>query len=369
MRILHATKRYPNSTGGDGIVVSNLQRYQERSGHEVFVMTSNCPDIVDGPRVTKFGPPIVSADLDVINARRIVTLLGMLCYAFWFLRRVKPDIIHTHCPDFAFALSFAARLYRIPTINTCHGVSFNDSSFSAAKRHLEVFLLRSARHRLIITVDAAALPDFDAIGLGPVVYHPNAVEPDGFLPCRPAPEGRVRMLYVGRLAPVKGIPILLKAFREVLLRNPNVELQLAGPGRELDDYRGLATQLGVSHRVTFLGRRCPEELAELYASSDIFVLPSLYEGFALVILEAWASSLPVVVTRVGNVPEVCVDESDALVVPPGDPAALAAALERLVKDGELRDWLGRRGRDKIETTYNYAATSRLLERVYSEVTS
>jgi glycosyltransferase involved in cell wall biosynthesis len=365
MRILHATKRFPDSSGGDGAVVSNLRTYQTRAGHDVHVLTSNCPQILDAHQVRKFGLRIESAQIDQINLRRILTLAWLTVSAFWMLRRVKPDIIHSHTMDFGYALSFAARLYRIPSVHTAHGISFGNPQFPMAKQKLEVFLVKHAGHRQLMTVDAPSLAAFADVGLPDVLFLPNAVEPSAFRQHRAEPAGRFRMLFAGRLEPVKGIPVLLEAMAMLAERHPEVELQLAGVGSREQEYRAIAARLGLAGQVTFLGRTPRAEMADRFAESDLFVLPSLHEGFPIVLLEAWAAGLPAVLTNVGAVPDVCVDGQDALVVEPGDAAGLAKALERAVGDGDLRGRLGANGRAKVESTYNYGSTTQALEAIYA----
>lgn len=367
MRILHATKRYPDSSGGDGVVVHNLRARQRGEGHDVHVLTSNCPDIRDDHQVYKVGLPIESAAIDRIGLRRIVTLVWLAAHAFVLLRRVRPDVIHSHTMDFGFALSFAARLYRIPTVNTCHGICFNNPDFPRSKRLLEVFLLRRARHRRLITVDANSLEAFDEVGLEPVEYHPNAVPLEQFRTRRPRADGTFRMLFVGRLTAIKGVPVLLDALARIVERHPEVHLTLVGEGEGAREYAERVERSGLGEHVTFLGRRSGQEVAELYTRSDLFVLPSLHEGFPLVLLEAWASALPAVITRVGTASKVCSDGENVLLVEPGDVHGLQAAVERVLTDPLLHARLGRAGRVTVESRYTYAATTRLLDTVYAEV--
>jgi glycosyltransferase involved in cell wall biosynthesis len=367
MKILHVTKRYPNSSGGDGTVVSNLRRHQEAAGHTVHILTSNCPDITDGPGITKFGFRIDSNQIDTISIKRILTMMGMTAYAFWFLRRNRPDIIHSHTMDFGFALSWAARLYQIPMINTCHGICFNNSLFSPAKRWLEVSLLRHARYHSIITVDANSLTDFQTVGLSQAVYRPNGVEPAKFHRHRNQNTEPLQILFVGRLEAQKGLPVLLEALKDVDATDSNFRVVVAGDGPDRAASVDLATKLGLKDRISFLGRRSPEELTAIYASSDIFVLPSMYEGFPIVLLEAWASSLPAVISNVGGVPKICHNGEDAMVVSPGDSNALAHALRTIMSDPALREKLGRNGRKLVESKYNYQEIMKDLQTIYNEV--
>ena len=128
------------------------------------------------------------------------------------------------------------------------------------------------------------------------------------------------MVAVGNLYPVKDHATLLRA----LARLPAARVAIAGRGDQEEPLRRLAAELGLSDRVHLLGLR--DDVETVFAAADVFVQPSLSEGLPLAVLEAMANGLPVVATRVGGIPEAVVDGKTGLLVPPGDPAALAAAL-------------------------------------------
>ena len=99
MKILHLTKKYPDALGGDAVVVSNLEKEQTKIGHEVFILTSNCPEIKEKENVFKFGLKDISLNLDRITIRRVISLIILLFLGFKYLRRLKPDVIHAHSAD------------------------------------------------------------------------------------------------------------------------------------------------------------------------------------------------------------------------------------------------------------------------------
>lgn len=160
------------------------------------------------------------------------------------------------------------------------------------------------------------------------------VDPTSLRPDRHSP---ARLLYVGRLSPEKGIPVLLRAFAKLEGRN---ELRLAGSGFQLEELESLASELGIRDRVQFLGNvDWGGPLFELMRDSDILILPSHTEGLGLVLLEAMSQGLPVVASRVGGIPEIVHHEITGLLFPPGDADALSAALTRLIDDAPLRNRL------------------------------
>ena len=172
-------------------------------------------------------------------------------------------------------------------------------------------------------------------------------------------DGTIRLLFVGRLAAVKGLPVLLEAFGEL---PENFHLEVVGDGEDRAGAEAAAAALpgGAGGRVTFSGYRSQDGVAEAFARSDAFVLPSFAEGVPVVLMEALASGVPAVATAVAGVGELVEDGRSGRVVPPGDPAALGAALRELGADAELRASYGRRGRQKVEDEFSVLPQARRL---------
>jgi len=152
----------------------------------------------------------------------------------------------------------------------------------------------------------------------------------------------LRLLFLGWLEDHKGVFELLEACR-VLAGGHAFELTVAGRGNAEDDARSFVEREGLAERVAFAGWVRGAELEALLAGSDVLVLPSWSEGFPNAMIEAMAAGLAVVVSAVGNVPDVVTDGREALLVPPKDPVALAGALERVIDDADLRRGLAMRG--------------------------
>ncbi len=184
---------------------------------------------------------------------------------------------------------------------------------------------------------------------------------------RPASRGAgVEMLFVGRLERRKGVDVLLEAAPAVLQAAPDARLTLVGedvagdaPGREafLHRHRG-APWL---RRVRFEGALARAALLSRYAACDLVVVPSRYESFGLTALEAMIFAKPCVASDAGGLGEVVTDSDTGLLTPPGDPAALTAALLRLVRDPGLRQAMGAAARRRYEAQFTAAAMARSVE--------
>jgi glycosyltransferase involved in cell wall biosynthesis len=172
---------------------------------------------------------------------------------------------------------------------------------------------------------------------------------------------RPLILVVARLDPQKGHPDLLAAAAEV----PDVQFLLAGDGPDRLALERMAIELGVEDRVRFLGHRA--DVADLMAASDVFVLPSLYEGLPISVLEAMAAGLPVIATRVGGTDEAVVHGDSGLLVDPRAPSELAAAIRRVLDDRELRHRLVTGGKARVERHFTAEANVHRITTVYERL--
>jgi glycosyltransferase involved in cell wall biosynthesis len=161
------------------------------------------------------------------------------------------------------------------------------------------------------------------------------------------------ILFVGRLYHRKGLEILLRSIPPVIQEFAEVEFAISGTGfkKKEQSLRDLAKELEIEDYVTFLGYVPDEKLPELYSASDIFVLPAIYENFPFAILEAQATALPVVSTKVGGIPEFLADNENGFLVDPGDPAQLTQRILTLLQDPKLAEEMGRQGRKLIEEKF------------------
>jgi glycosyltransferase involved in cell wall biosynthesis len=179
----------------------------------------------------------------------------------------------------------------------------------------------------------------------------------------PQAASSVRLLTIGTVEPRKGLKYLIEALGQ--LRTLPWTLDVVGGLQEPYQTRltNLACSLHINERIRFHGRRNDEDVADLLAAADIYASPSLGEGFGLAVLEAMERGLPVVATEAGALSELIENERTGLLVPPRDPAALAAALRRTMVDPELRKRLGQSAREAVQGRFSWEETGRQVESV------
>lgn len=181
---------------------------------------------------------------------------------------------------------------------------------------------------------------------------------------RPAPHEGQALLFVGRLAAVKGVPVLLEAVAALKPRFPALRLTLIGDGPDRPALEAQAQALGLGETVLFMGYRSQSEVAEALAETDIFTLPSFAEGVPVVLMEALASHVPVVTTQIAGVPELVQDGASGRLVPPGDTRALEQAIAGLLRSDSLRRTMGAEGRARVEAAYDISREAARLSSLF-----
>jgi glycosyltransferase involved in cell wall biosynthesis len=170
---------------------------------------------------------------------------------------------------------------------------------------------------------------------------------------------------VGRLSPEKGQATLLRAMPALLGVSPDARVLLCGEGPEQDALRKLASELGISDRVEFLG--FVPDVRPVLAAANVFVMPSLTEGLGVAALEAMAMAKPVVASAVGGLPESIADGESGLLVPAGDPEALSAAVLALLRNPGRARMMGAAGRDRALEHYDRPVVVAQVMKLYQEV--
>ncbi len=177
------------------------------------------------------------------------------------------------------------------------------------------------------------------------------VQPETYVLKAPRAPGK-RVVFVGRLAAVKGVLVLLRAFSRVLKTHPDAHLTLVGDGPERARIEALASELGCSEQVRFAGYLSQQEVAQELQKANLFALPSFAEGVPVVLMEAMASELAVVATRIAGIPELVEDGKTGFTVPAGDEDAFAQALQDAFDAPETCAQMGVSGREVVTSDFH-----------------
>jgi glycosyltransferase involved in cell wall biosynthesis len=354
VRILEVVVRYPPFVGGVEASVHEVARRLAARGHQVRAI---CAD----------DPPDSPAEVDGVQVVRLPWRFKAantnLCFGLGdAIRRERPDVIHTHIPTAFFAgrAASAAREMGVPLVLTYH----NDVAGEGIKGWIAAVYNSVFLPRLLEASDriVATNPRYSPRLSNPIVipwgvdtdrFHPPAEEPGP-----PLTVGFLSLLDVHHR--YKGLEVLFEALRLL----PAARLRVGGKGEDAAFYRRRAEEIGVADRVDFLG--FVEDLNAFYGGCHVFALPStdVREGFGLVLLEAMACGRPVVTTPIVGMAADIEQRRAGVVVPPDDPAALAAAV---LWNREDLPGMGRRARSLVEERYTWERATLDYERLFAEL--
>ncbi|MBC5774220.1 glycosyltransferase [Pontibacter sp. KCTC 32443] len=242
----------------------------------------------------------------------------------------KVDIIHAHSahPAAWVAMELAAR-YKIPYVITEHMGPFPFDAFRTRSGKLSHWLAKPLQNAFAnIAVSPQQQQTLQQWGIPNVTQIPNLTDESKFIPGTGGTKQPFTFFTLARIEEGKGIAYLLHAFKLLLGKASNVQLIIGGEGTQLENYKALATTLGIADKVTWLGVLDRQQTIKQYQACDAFVLPSLHENLPLVLLEAMACGKPLISTYCGG-PESIITPATGLLVEPGNTEALYLALHKL----------------------------------------
>ncbi|HEY9515396.1 MAG TPA: glycosyltransferase family 4 protein [Gemmatimonadaceae bacterium] len=193
------------------------------------------------------------------------------------------------------------------------------------------------------------------------------VDQDSFQPGTPVTRPRRYVLSVSRLARGKGFPTLLRAFREVARYMDDVDLWIAGDGAEREALERMTRELGLEHRVVFLGDVHDQQLIDTYRGATLFVLPSHLETLSIVVLEAMACGLPVIATACGGPADHVHPGETGFLVPVEDWRTMSRQMLLVLRDPDRAERMGRAARNRAVETFSTEIIHRQLDALYAEV--
>jgi len=388
VKLAQLSTRYPPGLGGVERHVAEISAELGARGHTLRVLTSDLYREYPWERLPASVPRQERTAFGTVERLPVWSLPGGLHYPFFrgLMRALEADpvdVVHAHTYG-THQVAVAHRYHRrtgTPYILTAHfhpitsieGGWFRHRLRGFYDRRLAAPIVADAARLIVQSQEEERLLRGLSISLPPV-----RIVPPGYTPF-PAPadgaQFRARygisgpyVLFVGRLASNKGLGALLEAFVPLARREPTASLVLIGPDGGMQAVlQARVRQLGIAGQVRLLGWVSDEALlAAAFREARFFVLPSEYEAFGLVLLEAMGQGTAVIATRVGGIPEFVEDGRAGLLVPPGDPGRLREAIERLWADPAGTEALGTYGRDRIVPQYRWGLVADRLEAIYTE---
>ncbi len=371
----------PLVIGGLAAHVDGLSRALCRRGHEVVVLTLHHEGVPDRYEVEGVRVHRARADLPWLPPDNFIARMASANHQLVSLTADlgdwRPDVVHAHDWLVAWAGDTLHTLYDVPLVATIHATERGRHGGSIppgqpAGIHAVEWWLTYQADRVIacsrfMVEEIQASFDLPSTKIDEI---PNGVDRDLWLPPRrPPPRGQDGPLILswGRLQYEKGFQFLVEAMASLRRRVAGVHLMIAGRGSYLSELEGLAQFLGVADIVGFAGFVPDPELRAALHRASCVVIPSLYEPFGIVALEALAAEAPLVATATGGMAEVLEGTGAGLLVPAGDAGALTDAVERMLVEPGLAKKCQDAGRELVRSRYSWDAIARTTLATYRVV--
>jgi glycogen(starch) synthase len=393
MRVLMLSWEYPPvAIGGLGRHVHALACHLARQGHEVVVLCRHAAGtdagthprtdrVVDGVRIIRVAedPMHVTFERDLV-AWTLAMGHAMIRAAQDLLRTWQPDVVHAHDWLVAHPAIAIAEAARVPLVGTIHATEAGRHSgwlshpLNQQVHSVEWWLANRAD--ALITCSQAMRREvahlFEVEAADVTVIH-NGIEERGWqVPADEiararevhSPAGAPLLLYFGRLEWEKGVQDLLAALPRIRRRHPGTRVVVAGKGRHFDELVEQSRKLRVRRAVDFVGHLSDRDLRAALAAADAVVLPSRYEPFGIVALEAAAAKAPLVASTAGGLGEVVVDGETGLAFNPGDVAALANAVTTVLSDADAAAERARAAQARLAADFDWGRIAEATAAVY-----
>lgn len=366
IRVLQAIRQ--GLTGGGETHVLSLVSHLDRSRFEPVVLS-----FTDGPMVTQLKKMGIACHVihterafDLTKWRKVKSLL----------KQESIDVVHVHGSRAASNLFWAAGSARLPILYTIHGWSFHDDQ-PAFIRKLRILSEKYLTQKMDLNISVSASNQQTGqqyfSGFNSVIVN-NGIDPDKFNPANKYPDIRAELgipedalliTFLARMTAQKAPLVLLQAFQKVRRWFSNVHLLMVGEGELRGEAEKFARERELADRVIFENFR--QDVPAILSASDIYCLPSLWEGMPIGLLEAMAMKNAVVVSRVDGSKEIIIDNINGILVEPGSVNDLADSLVSLCENREKQICLQARARNTIINNYHVNSMANKVAILYKDI--
>lgn len=311
-----------------------------------------------------------------VGKKRGLNLGDRILWIFEFIKeflnhykKKKYDLIYSHTYLPGVPAKVLGYIFKIPVIYHIHGANNLEIGEKNIMFYVEKILLTKLKYDLEISV----LKNFKYINnVNKVIYIPNGVNIEIFEHgykkfIKYKKNNEFKILFVGRFDKIKGLHILIEAITLIKkqLIDRNARFYFVGYGYEEKHIKNLINKLKLEDLIIFKGKLIGDDLIKEYVTSDLFILPSLSEGFPLTVLEAWACRLPVLATSVGDLPNIIKEDYNGWLVNPGNAKELSEKLKYILNlDRKDLIKIGKNGYNLVRKKYNW---NKIIEKIYYEL--
>ncbi|MDM8528412.1 glycosyltransferase family 4 protein [Anaerolineales bacterium HSG24] len=388
MRVIMLSGEYPpHMVGGLGKHVADLAPALSAEGIELHIIT---PIQQDATSITIEGDITVHRVLTVVDSEtdiyaETVTINEQLAAYALEWSPTQSCVIHVHDWLGSFAGISLQQAWQVPLVATIHatergrwhGQIDQSQSLQQAIDHADANLVNQATRIIVCSHHMVnEIQSFFGVPADKIEIIPNGTnftklltsnkDLEAFRANYCSPE-TVLIYTIARLVHEKGIHVLIEAMSHIFPHHPQTQLLIAGKGPNIDQLKQLTHDLGIADHVTFLGFVSDADRDQFFKIADLTVVPSLYEPFGIVALEAMALGCPVVVSDTGGLSEVVEHQVSGLTVPPDNVSALSAAMMEILTDPSKTEQYINEAKERVKTVFNWQQIARQTIQVYQKV--
>ncbi|MEM2507058.1 MAG: glycosyltransferase family 4 protein [Nitrososphaeria archaeon] len=389
MRILYITQFFDSTRGGGEVLFYSIAKQLSEKGHKVFVIRhrlhgeSRYERLPHNLKVYAVNPSLeYKGGLPSTINQNLSYILNVVRLGLKIIKKENIDIIHANNYAPVFAGVILSRLTGRPIIITIHDVAFTNGlvfwkqwveqfdahPFLSLISYVGELLTLKLPVDAIHTVSETSRNDILSVQTKtPVFVIANGLDTKVYEIDNSEISYGDYVVYIGRCVFYKNVNTVIKAMKEVVGKNPNVKLIVVGDGPARHLWEKMAVECGVDDNVIFKGYVPYREKINILKNAAALVLPSVWEGFGLVILEAWAFKKPVIVSKVPPLTDIVEHGKDGFHVDPFNPKEWAAVLRMLLSDRALAKEMGEAGYNKLMKKFALQTTVKRLENLYIKI--
>ena len=385
MNILYVTQWFSSEGGGGEVVFYNLAKGMANRGHNVHIVCAQIDNIAenrsDNLNVYRIKPVLHLPPPSL--KQNILYIIQAIIKGYEVTTQKSIEIIHANNLASVVAGSILSKITKKPLIITIHDI-FSTSSPQHWKSWIEqdhkisymtsiiapLFEKMTVKMPtdIIHTVSNSSREDLVKFGAkAEIKVIPNGVDITIYDNAQPIKDYQNFVLFIGRLVFYKNLGTVISAFVDVLAKSPGSKMLIVGDGPMREKWLKMASDLGLSKNIDFIGHVSDERKIELLSKCSALLLPSFVEGFGLVILESFAMSKPVLVANVKPLSDIVDDGIDGFILPVDDPVKWSEKISYLINNREICKKMGNQGRIKLEKKFKIEHILDKIEPVYENL--
>ena len=392
LNILYITQFFSATRGGGEAIFYDFAEGIAKRGHRIDIISHKVINFknennLDGVTMHRIRPAIeYKGGLPPSVKQNLMYIVNAIIKGSQIIRQNNIDIIHTNSWSSIIVGSVLSRIHNIPIISTIHDIFSIESADSWKKwatqnnvSHISSIigpLFEKITVKMPVdivhTVSHASKEDilnFKARSSSNIIVIPNGINLEHYDNLGFKKDYQNYVLFIGRLVYYKNLDVVISSFKDVVKKIPNAKLIVVGSGPMRDKWEKMVLESNLDQNIEFAGHIPHEKKIELLSKCSILLLPSVHEGFGLVLLEAFAMSKPVLVANTKPYDEIVDDAVDGFMISAYEPHKWSEMIIFLLSNKTICEDMGNKGRLKVETKYNINQVVDKLESLYTELCS